>query len=85
MRYTQSACLVDTFMACIGTDNSLADTQGGYENITVARSMGVCDLDFLHFIHNSIQPGDTPADCILIIALSLSHVPYSSMQSLMLW
>ena len=48
----------------LGTENSLAETEGGYENITVSRPMGVCDLDFLHFIHNSIQPGDTPADCI---------------------
>ena len=69
----------------LGTDNSLADTQGGYENITVARPMGVCDLDFLHFIHNSIQPGDTPADCILIVSLPLFHIPYINTQLLMLW
>ena len=51
-------------MVHLGTENSLAESQGGYENITVARPMAVCDLDFLHFIHNSIQPGDTPADRI---------------------
>lgn len=51
-------------MVELGTENSLAESEGGYENITVARPMGVCDLDFLHFIHSSIQPGDTPADCI---------------------
>ena len=51
-------------MELTGTENDLAESEGGYENITVARPMGVCDLDFLHFIHNSIQPGDTPADCI---------------------
>ena len=73
-----SMCKVQIHIACtipvgmsvfniwwnLGTENSLAESEGGYENITVARPMGVCDLDFLHFIHNSIQPGDTSADCI---------------------
>ncbi|XP_065898118.1 X-ray repair cross-complementing protein 5-like [Dysidea avara] len=57
-----------------GTDNSLADTEGGYENITVARPMGVCDLDFLHYIHNSIQPGDTPADFIDALVVSMDLI-----------
>ena len=46
------------------THNELA-MDGGYENITVAYQPAQPTLDFLKFINNNIEPGDTSADCIL--------------------
>ena len=52
------------------TDNELA-VDGGYENISVAYQPAQPTLDFLKFINNNIEPGDTSADCILSL---YSHV-----------
>lgn len=41
----------------IGTCNRLNDSEGGYENITVARHLGLPDLEMLQFVHSQITPG----------------------------
>ena len=50
------------------TDNDLAasSSDGGYSNITVAYQPAPPTLDFLQFIHQQIEPGETSADCILL-------------------
>jgi len=40
-----------------GTDNPLHEEYGGYDNVTVARDLGLPDLELLRFIHNNITPG----------------------------
>ena len=40
-----------------GTSNQLNDKEEGYENITVARHLGLPDLEMLQFVHNQITPG----------------------------
>ena len=46
------------------TQNDLADSGEGYQNITVARQPEQPSLDFLKYLTNQIQPGDSPGDCI---------------------
>ena len=48
------------------TDNELATSQGGYDNISVPWRPAQPSLEFLQYLHNQIQPGDISADCILI-------------------
>lgn len=40
-----------------GTSNHLNDNDEGYENITVARNLGLPDLELLRFVHEQITPG----------------------------
>ena len=47
------------------TDNELATSQGGYDNILVPWRPAQPSLEFLQYLHNEIQPGDVSADCIL--------------------
>jgi len=42
----------------LGTSNGLNDKmEAGYENITVARHLGLPDLEMLQFVHSQITPG----------------------------
>lgn len=43
-----------------GTSNQLNDKDEGYENITVARHLGLPDLEMLQFVHSQITPGKKP-------------------------
>lgn len=52
------------------TDNELATSQGGYDNISVPWRPAQPSLEFLQYLHNQIQPGDVSADCILIWVIS---------------
>lgn len=47
-----------------GTSNQLNEQGGGYENITVARHLGLPDLEMLQFVHNQITPGKI-ANCLI--------------------
>jgi len=40
-----------------GTSNQLSDKNEGYDNITVARHLGLPDLEMLQFVHSQITPG----------------------------
>ena len=46
------------------TDNDLALSVGGYDNISVVWAIATPTLDLLKFIRGQIQIGDNPADCI---------------------
>ena len=46
------------------TRNELSESEGGYENISVAMEMAVPHLDLLHFIDRGISPSTASADCI---------------------
>ena len=48
------------------TDNELATSQGGYDNISVPWRPAQPSLEFLQYLHNQYQPGDVSADCYLI-------------------
>ena len=41
-----------------GTSSHLNDNDEGYENITVARNLGLPDLELLRFVHEQITPGN---------------------------
>ena len=46
------------FCCIVGTSNRLNDKmKAGYENITVARHLGLPDLEMLQFVHSQITPG----------------------------
>lgn len=47
------------------TDNPLADGDC-YENIVVARTLGIADFDLLQMVQNDITPSNVSADCILV-------------------
>ena len=51
------------------TQNDLASLGDGYQNITVARQPAQPSLDFLKYLTDQIQPGDTPGDCILPLVI----------------
>ena len=46
------------------TANELADGES-YENITLARPLGVVNWDLLNYIENDVQPSTVSGDCIL--------------------
>lgn len=50
-------CLLLFVLFLKGTCNRLNDSEGGYENITVARHLGLPDLEMLQFVHSQITPG----------------------------
>lgn len=56
------------------TSNPLADSEGGYENVTVAQSLDVPDADLLLSVPR-IPAGSKPGDFIdgLVVALSMLH------------
>ncbi|XP_073251485.1 X-ray repair cross-complementing protein 5-like isoform X1 [Porites lutea] len=55
-----------------GTSNSLNDKmKAGYENITVARHLGLPDLEMLQFIHSQITPGNVETDFIDAIVVGM--------------
>lgn len=45
------------FVFFLGTSNHLNDNDEGYDNITVARNLGLPDLELLRFVHEQITPG----------------------------
>lgn len=49
--------LIDKCYLFTGTSNQLNENDGEYENITVARRLGLPDLELLRFIHDQIAPG----------------------------
>ena len=55
------------------TDNPLVDGDS-YEHVTIARHLGVADFELLQMVQNDIQPGNTPADCILLLTSDHSSV-----------
>jgi hypothetical protein len=48
------------------TDNPMFkdDVSDSYRHVTIAREMGVADLDFVRYLNSQIAPGNTDADCI---------------------
>lgn len=54
----------DILILLLETKNDLAEAGGGYQNITVGWPPAPPSLEFLKYITNDIQPGDTPGDCI---------------------
>ncbi|XP_015762651.1 PREDICTED: X-ray repair cross-complementing protein 5-like [Acropora digitifera] len=54
-----------------GTCNRLNDSEGGYENITVARHLGLPDLEMLQFVHSQITPGSVETDFIDAIVVGM--------------
>lgn len=51
-------CQLLSFFILLGTSNGLNDKmKAGYENITVARHLGMPDLEMLQFVHSQITPG----------------------------
>lgn len=58
----------------LGTSNPLADSEGGYENVTVAQSLDVPDADLLLSVPR-IPAGSKPGDFIdgLVVALAMLH------------
>lgn len=54
-----------------GTSNQLNEQGGGYENITVARHLGLPDLEMLQFVHNQITPGNVETDFIDAIVVGM--------------
>ena len=48
---------MDEYYLFTGTSNQLNENDGEYENITVARRLGLPDLELLRFIHDQIAPG----------------------------
>ena len=57
------------------TDNPLVDGDS-YEHVTIARHLGVADFELLQMVQNDIQPGDTPADCILLLTSDHSSIQF---------
>ena len=58
------------------TSNDLSESEGGYENITVAMEMAVPTLDLLHFIETRISPSTASADCIPPHPLGEGHTKF---------
>nr|XP_058950192.1 X-ray repair cross-complementing protein 5-like [Pocillopora verrucosa] len=54
-----------------GTSNQLNESDGEYENITVARRLGLPDLELLRFIHDQITPGNVETDFIDAIVVGV--------------
>ncbi|KAL9961622.1 hypothetical protein ACROYT_G030604 [Oculina patagonica] len=54
-----------------GTSNHLNDNDEGYENITVARNLGLPDLELLRFVHEQITPGNVETDFIDAIVVGM--------------
>ena len=54
----------DVMMMSSDTRNDLADAGEGYQNITVAWQPAQPSLEFLQYVTNQIEPGDTCGDCI---------------------
>ncbi|KAL3890820.1 hypothetical protein ACJMK2_003097 [Sinanodonta woodiana] len=55
------------------TDNPLADG-GSYENITIARPLGIPDFDFLQSVQNDIQASNVSGDFIDAIVVAMDHL-----------
>ena len=51
-------------MMSLGTQNELAESGEGYQNITVAWEPAQPSLEFLQYLTNQITAGDTGGDCI---------------------
>ena len=47
------------------TANDLAGDGDSYENISVAKPLGIVNWELLQYIDNDVQPSDISADCIL--------------------
>ncbi|XP_071110687.1 X-ray repair cross-complementing protein 5-like [Haliotis cracherodii] len=56
-----------------GTDNPLADGDS-YQNITIARPIGVADFDLLQQVKDEIQPSDTAADFLDALVVAMDHL-----------
>ncbi|XP_070189332.1 uncharacterized protein [Littorina saxatilis] len=55
------------------TDNPLVDGES-YEHVSIARPLGVADLDLLQMVQRDIHPGDTPADFIDAMIVAMDHL-----------
>lgn len=58
-----------------GTSNKLHDDAGeGYEHVTVAKEMGVMDLELLKFVNNQIVAGNSSGDFIDALVVAVDHL-----------
>jgi len=58
-----------------GTSNNLNEQAGeGYEHITVAKDLGVMDLELLKFVNNQIAPGNRHGDFLDALVVGLDHL-----------
>ena len=56
-------------MMSLDTQNELADSDEGYQHISVAWQPAQPSLEFLQYLTNQITAGDTAGDCILFIII----------------
>ncbi|XP_048780641.2 X-ray repair cross-complementing protein 5-like isoform X2 [Ostrea edulis] len=56
-----------------GTDNPLSDDES-YENISIARPLGLVDFDFLQQVQNDITPSNISADFIDALVVAMDHL-----------
>lgn len=62
------------------TDNDLALSEGGYDNISVVWAIATPTLDLLKFIRGQIQIGDNPADFIDAIVVAMDMIVKASQE-----
>ncbi|XP_041361958.1 X-ray repair cross-complementing protein 5-like [Gigantopelta aegis] len=55
------------------TDNPLA-VNGGYDNISIVRPLGLADFNLLQTVKNDITPSDTSGDFLDAIVVAMDHL-----------
>jgi ATP-dependent DNA helicase 2 subunit 2 len=58
------------------TDNPMFkdDVSDSYRHVTIAREMGVADLDFVRYLNSQIAPGNTDADFVDALVVAMDHL-----------